>query len=104
FVLPALFALIGVLLSNVMSNTAAASILVPLAIALPMPYGLAAPVIVAIACSCSLLLPVSTPSNAISFGTGLIEQKDFRPGGFYFIVAGPLAAIISVLLWVLFYM
>ena len=104
FVLPALFAFIGVLLSNVMSNTAAASILVPLAIALPMPYGLAAPVIVAIACSCSLLLPVSTPSNAISFGTGLVEQKDFRPGGFYFIIAGPLAAIVSVLLWVLFYM
>jgi sodium-dependent dicarboxylate transporter 2/3/5 len=104
FVLPAIFALVGVLVSNVMSNTAAAAILVPLAVALPMPYGMAAPVIVAIACSCALLLPVSTPSNAISFGTGLIEQKEFRAGGYFFIIAGPLAAIISVLLWVIFYM
>lgn len=103
FVLPALFALMGVLLSNVMSNTAASSILVPLAVALPMPYGMAAPVIVAIACSCSLLLPVSTPSNAISYATGLIEQKEFRTGGYFFIIAGPLAAIISVMLWVVFY-
>ncbi len=104
FVLPAIFALIGVLVSNVMSNTAAAAILVPLAVALPLPYGMAAPVIVAIACSCALLLPVSTPSNAISFGTGLIEQKEFRAGGYFFIVAGPLAAIVSVLLWVILYM
>lgn len=104
FVLPALFALIGVLLSNVMSNTAASSILVPLAVALPMPFGLAAPIIVAIACSSALLLPVSTPSNAISYGTGLIEQKEFRTGGYFFIIAGPLAAIIAVMLWVIFYM
>lgn len=103
FVLPAIFALVGVLLSNVMSNTAASSILVPLAVALPLPFGFAAPVIVAIACSCSLLLPVSTPSNAISYGTGLIEQNEFRTGGYFFIIAGPLAAIISVLIWVVFY-
>ncbi|TVR82702.1 MAG: DASS family sodium-coupled anion symporter [Saprospirales bacterium] len=104
FVLPALFALIGVLLSNVMSNTAASSILIPLAVALPMPFGLAAPIIVAIACSSALLLPVSTPSNAISYGTGLVEQKEFRVGGYFFIIAGPLAAIIAVMLWVIFYM
>jgi solute carrier family 13 (sodium-dependent dicarboxylate transporter), member 2/3/5 len=97
------FSLIAVLLSNVMSNTAAASILVPLGLALPMPYGMAVPVIVAISCSCSLLLPVSTPSNAISYATGLVEQKDFRPGGLMLIVLGPVTAIIAVMLWVLFY-
>jgi len=98
-----LFSLMSVLLSNVMSNTAAASILVPLGISLTTPYGLAVPVIVAISCSCALLLPVSTPSNAIAYATGLIEQKDFRRGGLFFIVAGPVFAFAGVMLWVLFY-
>ncbi|MFC4874379.1 SLC13 family permease [Negadavirga shengliensis] len=98
-----LFCGIGVLLSNVMSNTAAASILVPLGVALPGFYGIAVPVMVAISCSCSLLLPVSTPSNAISYATGLIEQKDFRTGGLFFIVMGPLVAFIGVMAWVWMY-
>ncbi len=98
-----LFCWIGVLLSNVMSNTAAASILVPLGLALPGIYGIAVPVMVAISCSCSLLLPVSTPSNAIAYSTGLLEQRDFRLGGVFFIFLGPLVAFIAVLGWALFY-
>jgi len=98
-----LFCFVGVLLSNVMSNTAASSILVPLGLALPLPFGVAVPVMVAISCSCALLLPVSTPSNAISYSTGLIEQKEFRMGGLFFIIAGPVAAFVSVMVWSLFY-
>jgi solute carrier family 13 (sodium-dependent dicarboxylate transporter), member 2/3/5 len=100
FGLAIIFSLVAVLLSNVMSNTAAASILVPLGLSLPAPYSLAVPVIVAISCSCSLLLPVSTPSNAIAYATGMVEQKDFRRGGFFFILLGPLAALLGVALWV----
>ncbi|MFU8842423.1 MAG: SLC13 family permease [Bacteroidales bacterium] len=98
-----LFSMIGVLLSNVMSNTAAASILIPLSITLPAPFGVAVPVIVAISCSSALLLPVSTPSNAISYATGLIEQKEFRRGGFFFMIAGPIAAMVAVMTWVWLY-
>jgi len=94
-----IFSFVGVALSNVMSNTAASSILVPLAVSLPGIFGLAVPVIVAISCSCALLLPVSTPSNAISYSTGLIEQRDFRQGGLFFIVMGPLFAFIAVMAW-----
>ncbi|MBT0813128.1 DASS family sodium-coupled anion symporter [Litoribacter ruber] len=93
------FSLVAVLLSNVMSNTAAASILVPLGLSLPGPYAVAVPLIVAISCSCSLLLPVSTPSNAISYATGLIEQKQFRPGGLMLILLGPATAMVAVMLW-----
>ncbi|WP_194776615.1 SLC13 family permease [Pararhodonellum marinum] len=99
-----IFSLIGVLLSNVMSNTAAASILVPLGLALVPPFGTAVPLIVAISCSCALLLPVSTPSNAIAYATGLMEQKDFRAGGLFFVLIGPVAAFVSVMLWVLLYL
>lgn len=98
-----LFSFIAVLLSNVMSNTAAASILIPLAVTLPSPFGLAVPVIVAISCSCSLLLPVSTPPNAIAYATGMVDQKEFRNGGLFFIVAGPLSAFLAVILWVWLY-
>ncbi|MEX0884749.1 MAG: SLC13 family permease, partial [Cyclobacteriaceae bacterium] len=94
-----IFCLVAVLLSNVMSNTAAAAILVPLSTALAGIYGLAVPVMVAISCSCSLLLPVSTPANAISYATGLVEQKDFRLGGLFFIFMGPLVAFLGVFLW-----
>lgn len=96
-----IFCLVAVLLSNVMSNTAAASILVPLSLALPGIYGIAGPVMVAISCSCSLLLPVSTPANAIAFATGMVEQKDFRPGGVFFIFLGPILAFLAVMAWVL---
>jgi solute carrier family 13 (sodium-dependent dicarboxylate transporter), member 2/3/5 len=95
-----LFSILGVLLSNVMSNTAAASILIPLALTLPKPFSVAVPLMVAISCSSALLLPVSTPSNAIAYATGLIEQKEFRRGGIFFILAGPAAAFVSVSLWI----
>jgi solute carrier family 13 (sodium-dependent dicarboxylate transporter), member 2/3/5 len=98
-----IFCLIAVLLSNVMSNTAAASILVPLGISLPGIYGVAVPVMVAISCSCALLLPVSTPSNAISYSTGLVDQQDFREGGIFFIIVGPIMAFLTVMVWAMFY-
>ncbi len=100
-VIAVVFCLVAVSLSNVMSNTAAASILVPLSLALPGTYGIAGPVMVAISCSCSLLLPVSTPANAIAYATGLIEQKDFRTGGLFFILLGPTVAFLAVMAWVM---
>jgi sodium-dependent dicarboxylate transporter 2/3/5 len=93
------FTLIGVILSNVMSNTAASSILIPLTLTLPGIFGVAGPVMVAVSCSCALLLPVSTPSNAVAFATGMIEQKEFRRGGIFFLFIGPLAASVIVPLW-----
>ena len=65
-----------VVLTNFISNTAAISILAP--ILYPMAVQLGAdprPTLVAAALSSSLafLLPVSTPPNAIAYGTGLIR-------------------------------
>ncbi|SNS04311.1 solute carrier family 13 (sodium-dependent dicarboxylate transporter), member 2/3/5 [Belliella buryatensis] len=97
------FAIIAVLISNIMSNTAASSILVPLGLALPGIWGFAVPLIVALSCSCALLLPVSTPSNAISFSTGMIEQKSFRSGGLLMIVLGPILAFVAVMIYALIF-
>lgn len=95
-----LFAFLAVGISNLMSNTAAAAILMPLAISLPAPYQITAPILVAISCSCALLLPVSTPANAVAYATGYLDQKDFRKGGLFFLAAGPLLGFIAMLLWV----
>lgn len=93
------FAIIAVLISNIMSNTAAASILVPLGLSLPGIWGIAVPLIIALSCSSALMLPVSTPSNAIAFSTGMIEQKSFRSGGLLMIFIGPVLAFITVLFY-----
>ncbi|RZS98724.1 SLC13 family permease [Cecembia calidifontis] len=93
------FAIIAVLISNIMSNTAAASILVPLGLSLPGIWGLAVPLIIALSCSSALMLPVSTPSNAIAFSTGMIEQKSFRSGGLLMIFVGPVLAFLTVLIY-----
>ena len=94
-----ILAFVGILLSNVMSNTAASAILVPLGLSLSGLFSIGAPLIIAISCSCALLLPVSTPANAIAYATGMIEQKDFRKGGVFFLVFGPPIAFGIVWLW-----
>ena len=55
--------------------------------------------IVELAASTALLLPVSTSPNAIAYSTGLLEQKDFLPGG---LVIGLLGAVLIILLVLLF--
>lgn len=94
-----IFAFLAVLISNIMSNTAAASIIIPLGLALPGMWSFSVPLIVALSCSCALLLPVSTPSNAIAFSTGMVQQKDFRTGGILMIFLGPILAFVSVIMY-----
>ena len=91
------------MLSNIMSHTATSTILIPLGMALAGTFRLEITLIVALASSTALLLPVSTPPNAIAFSTGLIEQKDFRAGGFAIGLSGPLLIILWTLAlsWIL---
>ncbi len=102
YLLMLLFGFITVLLSNFMSNTAATTILVPIALSLMSissgdfsPAVL--PLVIALSACCALLLPVSTPPNAIAFSTGLIKQSEFRLGGVSIGIFGPLSSIIWVL-------
>jgi sodium-dependent dicarboxylate transporter 2/3/5 len=71
-----LFAAVAVLLTEVTSNTATATMLVPLAIAAAQAAGVS-PVEPALACAfgCSMafMLPVSTPPNAIIYGSGCVR-------------------------------
>jgi len=92
-------ALVTVILSNVMSNTATVSIVLPVAVALLPGRELEMCLILGLSASCALLLPVSTPPNAIAFSTGKLETSDLRPGGILVGLLGPML----IIGWVLFF-
>jgi sodium-dependent dicarboxylate transporter 2/3/5 len=94
----ALSTAIAIVLSEATSNTAAANMVIPVVIALcqpakipPLPPALGA----CLGASYGFMLPVSTPPNAIAYGTGLVPiPKMIRAGiifdvlGFLIIMAG----------------
>jgi sodium-dependent dicarboxylate transporter 2/3/5 len=84
--------------SNIMSNSATATVLIPLGMAILVGFESQVAIAIGLATSTALFLPVSTPPNAIVYSTGMLEQKDFRIGGALIAILGPLLAV----LWVLF--
>lgn len=92
------FAYLTMLVSNIMSNTAASTVMIPLGMAILPDLKLEVAMVIAISASTAMFLPVSTPPNAIAFSTGLLEQKDFRLAGILVGLLGPLLAILWVLL------
>lgn len=94
YMIVAIFAFIVVLVSNFMSNTAATNIMLPLIIALVSSLGndVVSFMIISIAlcASCAMILPVSTPPNAIAFSSGKLRSKDFILIGIVSAVIGPL--------------
>ena len=92
--------LVAVTMSELTSNTASANIVVPVVIALanslgfdPLPPALAA----TLACSLGFMLPVSTPCNAIVYGSGLIPLSRMIRYGFLLDVMGVI--VIVTLVW-----
>jgi solute carrier family 13 (sodium-dependent dicarboxylate transporter), member 2/3/5 len=66
-----------VMLTELVSNTASAALIIPIALSLAPAWGLnpvAVAAAVAVAASCAFMLPVATPPNAIVFGTGQVPQ------------------------------
>ncbi len=95
FALVATFCLLTVLVSFFISNTATANLIVPLAMSIPGANKLLLAVIVALSCSFDMILPISTPSNALAFSTNAISVKDMLKSGIlivliavFFILAG----------------
>ncbi|MGM0510622.1 MAG: SLC13 family permease [Thermoplasmatota archaeon] len=72
------FTTLAVVLSTFMSNTATAALMAPIMIVIGMDLGSGISVMASIALGSSLAmaLPVSTPPNAIAYGTDEIEVKD----------------------------
>ena len=96
FMMMIIFAYVTMVFSNIMSNTATATILIPLGIYLMPDHAKEIAVVVGLAASTALLLAVSTPPNAIAYSTGLIKQKDFFPGGILVGLLGPVLIVLLV--------
>ncbi|HEX2616382.1 MAG TPA: SLC13 family permease, partial [Flavobacteriales bacterium] len=99
--LTAALIVVAIVLTEVCSNTAAANMLVPLAIGAaeqlgvsPIPPALA----VGIGASCGFMLPVATGPNAIAYGTGLVTARQMIRVGVW------LDALSAVVIFVILYL
>lgn len=84
--------LVGATLSAVMSNTATAAFLIPLALTLdPSP---STAIIVAVATSLGVPFRISTPPNAMAVGTGMLGSRELLLPGLLIMLGG--CALISL--------
>lgn len=92
-------------LSTVISNSAAANLLIPIGLTLAASdvvdiEPLAAGFFIAIGASLALALPVSTPTNAVAYSTGAIATRDMaRIGLIVGIIGVVLFVFVAPLLW-----
>lgn len=92
---------IAVLISETTSNTASAAVVVPIVIPIAVAAGVS-PVVPALAAtfgaSYGFMLPVSTPPNAIVYGSGLIPITKMVRAGVVFDIAGIVLVVVGVTL------
>ncbi len=98
----ALVVVVAALLSEIASNTAAATLVVPIGLALADATG-APPVAitmgVVLGASFGFMMPISTAPNAMAYGTGLVSMRQMMSTGIIFDVIGVVVVTIGV--WLL---
>ncbi len=100
------FSIVAVMMSNFLSNTVTATLLIPLAVSLAT-SGIAGEgfnliivsLVIGVSASMAMMLPISTPPNAIAMSTGTIQTAHMAKAGFTMGIFG----VLMVLLYALFY-
>ncbi|WP_219932489.1 SLC13 family permease [Perlabentimonas gracilis] len=101
------FGFVALMLSNFLSNTVTATLLIPLAVSMGA-TGIAGDgfsliitsLVIGAACNMAMLLPISTPPNAIAMSTGYIKTPDMVKVGLIIGLVGIVATLIlSQLYW-----
>lgn len=91
--LTAVAIVIGVVMSELSSNTASASAVIPIIIGIALASGVSPvpPVLgAALGASFGFMLPISTPPNAIVYGSGLVPLREMVRSGLWLDVSGAL--------------
>lgn len=96
--LVALMTTMTVVMSNFMSNTAAANILIPLGVSMATGTEALIALGVAFGASSAMCLPVATPPNAMVFATGRLQTADLLKVG---LVVGVITPVLGIA-WALF--
>ncbi|GAA2842140.1 hypothetical protein GCM10020220_033950 [Nonomuraea rubra] len=97
FAITAFAVVLAVLVSETTSNTASAAVVVPIVIPIAMAAGVNpfVPALAAtFAASFGFMLPVSTPQNAIAYGSGVVPITTMIRSGASFDVLGALLIIV----------
>jgi sodium-dependent dicarboxylate transporter 2/3/5 len=92
-----LFVLITAVLSNVMSNTSATALILPIVVSTLAGRGV--PFAIALAASAALVFPISTPPNAIAYGSGHLKIKDMAASGFIINAAAVILVYLLAIKW-----
>jgi sodium-dependent dicarboxylate transporter 2/3/5 len=98
-VLVAVAILVSVALSEATSNTASANVMVPLMIGIAQSTGANAERVAmatCLACSLGFMLPISTPPNALAYGTRMVRLPTMIRYGLILDIAGGLAVWAAV--------
>jgi len=100
-VLLAVFGIVAIMLSNFLSNTVTASLMIPLGISLATSGVVGGPagimiigLMIALSTSFAMVLPISTPPNAIAVSTGVVKTKDM-------IVSGSIIGLVAMVIIIL---
>lgn len=86
-------AYLATILSNLMSNTAATNVILPIALALLGTQHAQLVVPIALAASAAMCLPISTPPNAIVYGTKQLQTKELLGAGLFVGLIAPLVVV-----------
>jgi len=76
-----LFAGVAALMTTFISNSATANLLLPIVVGIAAVSPVSSALVVAIVSSAAMILPVSTPPNAIAYGSGHIDVRDMAKAG-----------------------
>lgn len=98
FILLIIIVLFSTFISNFMSNTSAANVIIPIATTLTVINPMLGAVAVALAASLAMSLPISTPPNAIAFATHAIETRDMAKYGTLISFFGVICVMILLLI------
>jgi sodium-dependent dicarboxylate transporter 2/3/5 len=88
------FAVVAAVMTSFISNSATANLLLPIVVGVSALEPTTAAVVVAVAASAAMVLPVSTPPNAIAYGSGLFKVRDMAlAGGTITVISIPVIAV-----------